>query len=57
MCGIDGSAPPLCVAVIPLVVLGPIKSSADKNCEDALASIVSEPPGITPLLFITIGSE
>ena len=31
MCGIDGSAPPTCLTVMPLVMLGPINKSADKN--------------------------
>ena len=31
MCGIDGSAPPTCLTVMPFVMLGPINRSADKN--------------------------
>ena len=51
MCGIDGSAPPTCLTVMPFVMLGPINKSADKNWLEALASISSAPPGISPVPF------
>ena len=31
MCGIDGSVPPTCLTVMPLVILGATSRSADKN--------------------------
>ena len=57
ICGIEGSAPPECLTVIPLLMLGATSKSADKNWLDALASMVSSPPGIAPFDFKTIGSE
>ena len=55
MCGIDGSAPPTCLTVMPFVMLGPINKSADKNWLEALASISSAPPGISPVPFKVSG--
>ena len=55
MCGIDGSAPPRCVTVIPSSILGATRRSADRNWLDALASIVSAPPLTFPRALITIG--